>query len=143
MGGAYGQYIRLNRNVLLALGASVVVSALAAQLLEGQQDHLNTTYTLAVDYTIYFGVFGGLYYMGNRARYGADRQALRRDLARIIPSLGIAEVIYTACRWLAQYHLLAAGYDPYVASIISQGISTVLYMAALNLGVKFSRLYNK
>ena len=53
----YKEYIKLNRNVLLAFAASLVVSALAAQFLEMQQDYLNTTLTLLVDYAVFFTVF--------------------------------------------------------------------------------------
>lgn len=137
------QYLRLNKNILAAFAASIVVSAAAAQALAGQDDHLNATYTLAVDYAVYFSVFGGLFYLDNRARYrsgegGAD---LRHDLIRIITSLGIGEAVYTVARWLLQYHLLTVGYDPYIASVLGQGISTVIYMIVINLSVKITRLF--
>jgi hypothetical protein len=55
--------------------------------------------------------------------------------------MGIAEVIYTIARWALQYYFLTINYDPYVASIASQGISTIIYLMALNAIVKMTRLY--
>ena len=146
MNPKYKQYLQLNKNVLLAFAASITISAIVAQLLEGQQDYLNTTYTLIIDYIVYFTTFGSLYYYDNRKQYQnesgeVDKDALKKDLIKIVSSLGIAEVIYTVARWFIQYYLLTIDYDPYLASLVSQGISTIVYMIVLNLSVKITRLY--
>ena len=146
MNPKYKQYFALNKNVLIAFAASITISAIVAQLLEGQQDYLNTTYTLIVDYVVYFTTFGSLYYYDNRNNYKnksgeIDREALKKDLIKIVSSLGVAEVVYTVARWILQYYLLTIEYDPYLASLVSQGISTVVYMIVLNLSVKITRLY--
>ena len=140
------QYLKLNKNVLIALAASIVTSALIAQALSDQPDYLNTTYTTVADYAVYFSVFSCMFYIDNRKKYllesgRTDTARLRRDLKKLITSLGIAEIIYTVLRWVLQYYLLTAQYDPYMASIVSQGVSTVIYMAVLNLTVKATRLY--
>lgn len=146
MNPKYSQYVKLNKNVLIAFAASITISAVVAQLLAGEQDYLNTTYTLIVDYVVYFSTFGSLYYLDNRKKYKnesgeVDRELLKKDLIKIVSSLGVAEIIYTAARWLLQYYFLTIDYDPYIASITSQGISTVVYMIVLNLSVKVTRLY--
>ena len=140
------EYLRLNKNILIAFAASITASAAIAQALSGQEDHLNTTYTTVADYAVYFSVFSGLFYLDNRKRYRladgrTDSARLRDDLKRLVTSLGVAEIIYTAVRWLLQYYLLTVSYDPYLASIISQSASTVVYMAVINLSVKITRLY--
>lgn len=142
----YRRYVSLNRNVLIAFAISIIVSATVAQIFEEEQDHINATYTLAADYAVFFAVFGTLYCIDNRAKYydengDLDRAALKKDLVKIVSSLGVAELVYTAARWLLQYQLLAAGHDPYAASIISHGISTVIYLVVLNLGVKVTGLH--
>ena len=144
----YAGYVRLNRNVLCALGASLAVSAAAAQALGAEQDHMNAAYVLAIDYAVYFSAFGALQYLDNRRRYalpggsGTDMAALRSDLLKMVSSLGVAEVAYAAVRWILHYNLLAvAGTEPYEASAISQGIATAVYLAVLNLGVRLTRLY--
>ena len=140
------EYFKLNKNILIAFAVSITFSAIVAQALADQEDYLNTTYTLMFDYLFYFSTFGGLYYWDNRKKYKlesgkTDNERLRHDLIKIITSLGIAEVVYTIARWLLQYYFLSINYDPYLASIISQVISTVIYMIVVNLSVKMTRLF--
>jgi hypothetical protein len=140
------EYLKLNKNVLIAFTASIIISAVIAQILSDQVDYLNTTYTTIADYVIYFSVFSSLFYLDNRKKYrlesgGTDTTKLKQDLKKLIASLGIAEIIYTVVRWVLQYYFLTINYDPYLASITSQGISTIIYMIVLNLIVKVTRLY--
>jgi len=142
----YKEYLKLNKNILAGFVASITISAIVAQLLVAQEDYLNTTYTLIVDYVVFFSVFGGLFYLDNRKKYRlksgqTDKIALKKDLVKIVASLGIAEVVYTIIRWIVQYYLLTIDYEPYMASITSQGIATIVYMVVLNLSVIMSRLY--
>ena len=94
----------------------------------------------------FFSVFGVLFYLDNRKKYilqngETDKSLLKSDLIKIISSLGIGEVVYTIARWSLQYYLLLLNYEPYMASIISQLISTVIYMATLNLTIKLTKLF--
>ena len=140
------EYLKLNKNILIAFAASIIISAVIAQILSDQDDLLNTTYTTIADYVIYFSVFSSLFYLDNRKKYRlesgkTDTAKLKQDLKKLITSLGIAEVVYTVARWALQYYLLTIHYDPYLASIVSQGLSTIIYMIVLNLTVKITRLY--
>jgi len=140
------EYLKLNKNILIAFAASIIISAIIAQILSDQADVLNTTYTTIADYVIYFSVFSSLFYLDSRKKYRlesgkTDTAKLKQDLKKLITSLGIAEVVYTIARWALQYYFLTINYDPYLASIVSQGISTIIYMIVLNLIVKITRLY--
>ena len=140
------QYLRLNKNILIAFTASIAISAVVAQVLSDQDDLLNTTYTTAADYVVFFSVFAVLFYSDNKKKYRlpsgkTDTVRLRGDLKKLVTSLGIAEIVYTVVRWVLQYYFLTASHDPYMASIISQSISTVIYLVILNLTVKITRLY--
>jgi hypothetical protein len=142
----YKEYFKLNKNILAGFAASITISAIVAQLLVEQEAYLNTTFTLMVDYAVFFSVFGGLFYLDNRKKYRlksghTDKIALKKDLVKIVASLGIAEAVYTIIRWVVQYYLLTIDYDPYLASITSQGISTIVYMVVVNLSVIMTRLY--
>ena len=142
----YHKYFMLNKNILIAFAASITISAIVAHILSEQADYLNTTYTLIVDYVIYFSTFGGLFYLDNRKKYllesgQTDKSKLKHDLIKIITSLGIAEVVYTIIRWFLQYYFLTIHYDAYLASIASQVISTIIYLVVINLSVKMTRLY--
>ncbi len=142
----FQEYLKLNKNILIAFAASIIISALIAQILSEQTDYLNTTYTTITDYVIYFSVFSGLFYLDNRKKYRlasghTDAAKLKHDLKKLVTSLGIAEIVYTVVRWVLQYSFLTINYDPYLASITSQGISTIIYMIVVNLSVKIMRLY--
>jgi len=142
----YQKYFMLNKNILLAFAASIIVSAIVAHILSDLADFLNTTYTLAVDYLVYFSVFSCLYYFDNRKKYilatgQIDKSKLRHDLMKIITSLGIGEAVYTIVRWALQYYFLQLDFEAYFASIASQAISTIIYLVVVNLSVKMTRLY--
>ena len=142
----FQEYLKLNKNILIAFAASIIISAIIAQILSDQADILNTTYTTIADYAIYFSVFSGLFYLDNRKKYrlksgATDTVKLKHDLKKLVASLGIAEIVYTVARWALQYYFLTINYDPYLSSIVSQGISTIIYMIVVNLSVKISRLY--
>ena len=142
----YKEYLKLNKNILFGYAASVIISAIAAQLLYEQQAYLNTTFTLLVDYSVYLSTFGSLYYIDNRKKYKlksgeTDWHVLKKDLIKLISSLGVAEIIYMIVRWVLQYYLLTEVYEPYLASIIAQSISFVIFLIVVNLGVKLTGLY--
>jgi len=139
----YQKYFMLNKNLLIAITTSIIISAIVANLLSDQADYLNSTYTLLVDYVIYFSVFGGLYYLDNKKKYllESDKSKLKHDLIKIITSLGIAEVVYTLVRWSLHYYFLTLNYDAYLASIVSQTISMIICLIVINLSVKMTRLY--
>ena len=125
---------------------TLIISAIDEQFLAAQADYLNTTLTLVVDYVVFFSVFGGLFFLDNRKKYRlksgqTDKLALKKDLLKIVASLGIAEVVYTIVRWILQYYLLTIEYDPYMASIISQSVSTIVYMIVVNLSVIMTKVY--
>ena len=140
------EYFKLNKNILVAFAASIILSAVIAQLLADQEDYLNTTYTTIADYVIYFSVFSFMFYLDNRKKYRlesgkTDTVKLKSDLKKLVASLGVGEIVYTVVRWALQYYLLTINYDPYLASIVSQGLSTIVYMIVVNLSVKITRLY--
>ncbi len=139
------EYLKLNKNILIAFAVSIVISAGVAQALSEQDDYLNTSYTLIVDYVSYFSIFGRLYYYDNRKKYRlesgkTDKEILRRDLLRLLTSLGIAEVVYNIVRWILQYYLLSIDYDPYLASVASQVVSMIVYLIVINLSMKMTKL---
>jgi len=140
-----GEFLMLNKNILVAFSVSIAISAIVAEALSEQEDYLNSTYTLITDYASFFTTFGILYYFDNRKKYmlksgKTDTAKLQRDLLRLVTSLGIAEVVYNIARWFLQYHLLTIDYDPYLASIASQVASMIVYLIAINLSMKMTRL---
>ena len=106
----YQEYLKLNKNVLLGFLGSIIISAIAADYFADQADYLNSSFTLIIDYVVFFSIFGGLFYLDNRKKYvlengQRDNTLLKSDLIKIISSLGIGEVVYTIVRWSLQYYL--------------------------------------
>ena len=142
----YKEYLKLNKNIFCGYIASVIISAIVAQLLFEQEYYLNTTFTLLVDYSVYLSTFGWLYYVDNRKKYMLNSGetnwcVLKKDLVKLLSSLGIGEIIYAIARWILQYYLLTQVYEPYLASIMSQSISFVVFLLIVNLGIKITGLY--
>jgi len=98
----YKQYLKLNRNIFIAFAVDFVVSAIVAQMLIEQEHYLNSTITLLADHGTFLSILGFLLYLDNRNKYrlnsGTNWPLLKKDLVKIIASLGIAEIIYTVVR---------------------------------------------
>jgi hypothetical protein len=142
----YKEYIKLNKNLFISFVVAIILSAATAQLLSEEESHVNSSYTLVVDFVTFYSSFGFLFYLDNRKKYRlesgkTDTAQLKRDLMKIISSLGAGEVVYLVARWSLQYYFLAINYEAYLASLIAHLASTVIYMVVVNVGVKFTRLY--
>ncbi|AJZ76254.1 hypothetical protein [Candidatus Nitrosotenuis cloacae] len=142
----YVEYLKLNKNLFLSIIVAVIFSAVTAQLLAEQEDYLNSSYTLLVDLVVFYSTFGTLFYVDNRKKYltesgKIDSPRLRKDLLKIITSVGSGEIVYIAIRWYLQYYLLTINYEPYAASMITHLIAAVVYVSIVNLGVNLTRLY--
>ena len=140
----YKEYFKLNRNLFIAFVIDIIVSATIAQLLVDQLHYLNATLTLLADHATFLSVLGFLLYLDRREYYKLDSgqtnwPLLKKDLLKIIASLGVAEIVYSIIRWIFQYYLLTIDYDPYIASIIGQLIAIAVYMVFLNFLVKLTR----
>ena len=142
----YKEYLKLNKNILLGFFASVTISAIAAHIFSLQAKYVNSSATLAVDLSVYYATFSGLFYIDNRKKYllesgKLDKSRLKTDLIKIITSLGLGEIIYVICRWLLQYYLLTENYEAYFSSALAQSISFVVYLGCVNLIARSVRLY--
>ena len=136
----------LNKDVIISLIASISFSAVIAEVLSGQEDYLNSTYTLILGYIVYYTVFSTLYYIDNRKEYRlesgrTDMVRLRTDLKKIIFSFGIGETAFAVIRWTGLYYLLTIGQEPYIASIISQTIASITLLAMINMAARKTKLY--
>lgn len=143
---SYKDYFKLGKNVIIAAVSSLLVSALVAQLLGDQENYLNTTFTLLADYGTFFSTLGILLYLENRKKFKlnsghTDWPLLKKDLVKMITSLGIAEIIYTVFRWYFQFYFLEVNYDPYLASIIGQIIAFSIYMVSLLFLARVTRMF--
>jgi predicted neutral ceramidase superfamily lipid hydrolase len=142
----YKEYLKLNKNIFFAFLASVIISAIFAQIFSLQAKYVNSSITLAIDLSVYYAVFSGFFYIDNNKKYllesgKLDKSRLKTDLFKIITSLGLSEIIYVVCRWLLQYYLLTGNYEAYASSVLAQSISFIVYLICVNLIARSVMLY--
>ena len=140
------EYLKLNKNLLIGFVFSTTVSALVAQVLADQENYLNTTYTVIAGYITFFSVFIIMFYIDFKHRYKlssgqTNYGLLKKELFQLISSLGIGEIVYLAVRWTTLYYFLDLNYEPYIASLSSEAISTVCYLFVVTFSGKIVGLF--
>jgi hypothetical protein len=136
------QLLQINRNFLICFVISASISAVAAQLLGEHENYLNTTITIVIGYVIYFGIFSVLFYFDNKDRYKSMKSnTMKKELLALISSFGIGEIIYLGIRWPSLYYFLELGIEPYLASLISEVIATVCYMASVTIFLRKTKTF--
>ena len=146
MNPQYKEYLKINKNLLIAAGIDFVISAFVAQQLSELEPYLNTTVTLVADFVTYFSAFIALFLFDNRKKYKTnsnttDWPKIKSDLRKIFSSVGIGEVVYLSSRWYFQFHFLNIGFEAYQASVTAQIIAFVLFMIVTNIFIKLTKLH--
>ena len=136
------QLLQINRNFLICFAISASLSAAVAQLLADQENYLNTTFTIIFGYVVYFGIFSVLFYFDNRKRYkDMNSSLIKKEIIAIVSSFGVGEIIYLAIRWPSLFYFLEIGIEPYLASLISEVISTACYMASVTVFLRKTKTF--
>jgi hypothetical protein len=136
------QLLRLNRNLIVCCIISALVSAFVAQMLAEEESYLNTTITILVGYVAFFGFFGCLFYLDNKKRYQAMRPKLiKKELIKLASSFGIGEIVYIGIRWTLMFYFLEIELEPFAASLISEAIATLFYIAVVSIVIKVTKAY--
>lgn len=136
------QLLQINRNFIICFIVSASLSAVVAQSLSEYENHLTTTFTIGTGYVIYFGIFSFLFYFDNKNRYKQMKSSLiRKELVSMISSFGIGEIIYLVIRWPSLYYFLEIGIEPYIASLVSEVISTACYMITVTIFLRKTKTF--
>lgn len=136
------QLLQINRNFIICFIVSASLSAVVAQSLSEYENHLTTTLTIVTGYVIYFGIFSFLFYLDNKNRYKQMKSNLiRKELFSMISSFGIGEIIYLVLRWPSLYYFLEIGIEPYIASLVSEVISTACYMITVTVFLRKTKTF--
>jgi len=136
------QLFQINRNFLICFIISASLSAIIAQLLGDYESYLNTTITIIFGYIVYFGIFSGLFYRDNIERYKSMKSNLiKKELLTMISSFGLGEVIYLGIRWPTLYYFLEIGIEPFIASLISEIVSTACYMISVTIILRQTKTF--
>ena len=136
------QLLQINRNVLICFIVSASLSAVVAQLLSDYENYLNTTFTIIFGYIVYFGIFSCLFYWDNKGRYKTMKSSLiKKELLALVSSFGVGEIIYLGVRWPTLYYFLEIGIEPFIASLISEIISTACYMITVTVFLRKTKTF--
>ena len=136
------QLLQINRNFLICFIISASLSAAVAQILSDYENYLNTTFTIAFGYIVYFGIFSCLFYLDNKGRYKTMKSSLiKKELIALVSSFGVGEIIYLLVRWPTLYYFLEIGIEPFVASLISEIISTACYMITVTVFLRKTKTF--
>ena len=132
------QLLQINRNFLICFIITAIVSAVAAQLLAEYENNINTTtITIVIGYIVYFGIFPCLFYLNNKKRYKQMKaELIKKELIKITSSFGVGEIVFLGIRWPTLYYFLEINIEAYLASLISEIIATVCYMAVVSIFLK-------
>ena len=136
------QLVQINRNFIICFIVSASFSAGIAQLLSEYENKITTTVTIGTGYIIYFGIFSALFYFDNKNRYKQMKSNLiRKELLSMISSFGLGEIIYLVIRWPSLYYFLEFGIEAYLASLISDMISTICYMITVSVFLRKTKTF--
>jgi biotin transporter BioY len=97
---------------------------------------------MVVGYAAFFGTLTVLFWRDNRNRYGQmDRKSVRQELAKVVSSIGIGEIIYFTVGWFTLYYLLDVGLEPYAAALISRAVAASIYLPVVSVVLKAAKTY--
>ena len=97
---------------------------------------------MIVGYIAFFSIFGTMFYVENKKRYKKmESSEVRRELLKLVTSFGVGEIFYLGARWFTLYYFLEFGIEPYLASIISEILCTIVYMIVVSAFLKATKTY--
>lgn len=145
----YAEAIKFNRNIMIAGAGAVLAGALVSQLFAGhaKNDLADSALALTTEYSVYIPVFALLFYIDNRRRYvdpatgKKDGRQIRSDIKKLLATFSVSEVVYSAVKVAAQYQLLQSGAEAYAASAVASLVAWAVFMVAINLMAKATRLF--
>jgi len=136
------QLVEINRNFIICFIISASFSAVIAELLSKYENQITTTVTIGTGYLIYFVIFSSLFYFDNKNRYKQMKSSvIRKELLSMISSFGLGEIIYLVIRWPSLYYFLEFGIEAYLASLISEMISTICYMITVSVFLRKTKTF--
>jgi len=66
---------------------------------------------------------------------------IKRELLALVSSFGVGEIIYLGTRWPTLYYFLEIGIEPFLASLISEIISTAVYMVTVTVFLRKTKTF--
>jgi hypothetical protein len=146
----FRDYFLFNRNILIGFAGAFLTSAVTSQVIAKITSPLvNTLTSLAVETSVFFAMFGILFYFDNKEKF-VDEQGNRRESAKVrwvilklASTLSIAEIEYNTIKPAIHFWLLTLDYQPFIASTIASFISIIGYLVVADSMAYFTGLFKK
>jgi hypothetical protein len=146
----FRDYFLFNRNILIGFAGAFLASAVTSQVIAKITSPLvNTLISLAVETSVFFAMFGILFYFDNKEKF-VDEQGNRRESAKVrwvilklASTLSIAEIEYNIIKPAIHFWLLTLDYQPFIASTIASFISIIGYLVVADYMAYFTGLFKK
>jgi hypothetical protein len=145
----YKEVLYFNKNLILAGISSLLVGSLVTQLYAqaGGSNIINSFVSIATEYSVFFPIFGMLFYFDNRNKYldpitkKRDSHKLRSDIKKLIATFSVSEIIYSTSKILLLYQLLQlAIVSPYQTAILSTILSWMMSAISINIMIRIVKL---
>lgn len=148
----YKAVILFNKNVIISGVGGFFTSAYVSQLYSqfDKNEFANSVLALATEYVVYLPLFSILFYVDNRQKYvdpvtgKKNSKQIRDDIKKLLATFSVSEVIYSITRVATQYGLLLQQQkvEPYEASMVSSLTAWGIFLVAINMMAKLTRLFN-
>jgi hypothetical protein len=145
----YKEVLYFNKNLIIAGISSLLVGSLVTQLYAqaGGSNIINSFVSIATEYSVFFPIFGMLFYFDNRNKYfdpitkKRNSHKLRSDIKKLIATFSVSEIIYSTSKVLLLYQLLQlAILSPYQTAILSTILSWMMSAISINIMIRIVKL---
>jgi hypothetical protein len=98
----------------------------------------NSIVALISEYSVYFPIFGLLFYRDNRYRYinpstgKKDFKLIKTDIKKLLTALSISEVAYSLSKISITFLFLQLGIMPYQASMLGSLAASIVSILLIN-----------
>ena len=98
----------------------------------------NSIVALISEYSVYFPIFGLLFYWDNRNRYihpltgKKDFKTIKTDIKKLLTAFSISEVVYSLSKIYVTYQFLQLDLMPYQASMFGSVAASAISILLIN-----------
>ena len=134
--------LEFNKGLLISEIGALITAAIIAQLtsLFTTRDTIIAIASSIGDYVGYTLTYAVWFFIDNKQLYWNGRTINKKffkHMIRFIVAASGADIIYYFIRIYLNYYVLTIGFQPYIASILSQVLLIMVYVALMNIMAYF------
>ena len=145
----YRNYILLNRNIIIAGTAALVVGMFFTEFYSQytKNNFLNSITTLTVEYGIYIPLFALLFYFDNKSKYidplsgKKNYTTIKNDIIKLFTIFSVSEIVYAVLKVSIHFQLMQISFEPYQASTLGSFTAWFIFLVIINVGAKIVKLF--